>query len=924
MSVKEDDDFALEPDDELLDEKLVEYYLDPKEVNDLLFLVQSLGCTKTVGNIETYVKSKECIEFLKELYKLLRNENPDSPLKRLELGEWNVVESDLLKLLVSYPDDRQLAFYTIVVLVSLTEKPYKTFTKQAQYTEYLQNYKLSFITSKEAIKVIVNHLAECLSKPTEDRNEQHDQMLELIIYLFRNLLAIPDKTPQFIKASKGVAIYNSREDNMKDLQRRFLHKLSDESILDAFIYMSQDFTPPSIRKLNLCFLEIFCLSLTSFSPRAMWNVTNVSLLQVLRDKAMQHDKERMRELASRHSKFGSSYKMVRKIDQVSLIYHNPFKEKIEINKVPGQSSRAKPQRKDNMNSLTANRNIQELARVDKDLNQKMKHFANELLEHSFQPLIESIFTEFYKDSNRIEDHDKTNYFLLQAFFMQYVREKFYAEKKETSLDVNLIAGIFQKMNFEYFFRSVILEFKKTARKEFNTRELHSSLKFCIQYFYIIKDLQSSTSEKSKKNAQILLQTVFYREISIICKKSFEYWRAGINDKEFLEDIVELSHITFKLLEEYSKGKHLTIRTERVRKSNTQDVNDEFQDSETSYHERQLNYIIEFSSLIEADIISKYCFLLQRYKDNREEVNTWVCSFIKKVVIDCEADWIFFQLEYLQIFDDILSDKLAQYRYKEIYEISLMITERFFKLFSTNTLLPVEALFRVREKRIKNLIVSNYTEVEQETYHPEVVEDYEQPTNQAAKVTWTLEEDEILLKNFSAFQGTASCYDHLANLLSDKTSKDIKKRVKQLKLEKGLETAKEILKNMHTDEFRNVFQDALDVFEKYSRGEILVKTRQILQEHSEFYSLFPGAEFAVVPKSNLDFDLFNDGLFCNFLMGLGLQQPRSGEWCWRITSDPQSIGKILKEVEDYQPPVYDEEECVLENGSQFLSQVMGIS
>ena len=521
----EDEDIIpeFEDQDEEEEEKFEEVQLDPKELNDLLFLVQSLGCTKTVGNVETYLKSAECIEFLKELYKILRNENPESPLKRLELGEWNVVESDLIKLLVSYPDDRQLAFYTIIVLVSLTEKGEKGSTNLDKYIEYLQNYKLSFITSKEAIKVIINHLAECLSKPLDIRNEQHDQMLELITYLFRNLLAIPDKTSQFIKAAKGVAIYNTCEDNMKDLQRRFLHKLSDESVLDAFVYMCQDFTPTSIRKLNLCFLEIFCHTLTSFSAKSMWaKDTGVSLLQTLRDKAMEFDKEKMRELSSRHSKFGSSYKIARGIDGVSLIYHNPFKDKIELNKIPGQSSRTKPQRKENMNSLSANRNIQEISRVDKVLIQKMKNFANEVLEHCFSPILETIFTEFYKDSERLEDNDKTNYFLFQAFFMEYLRHKHYFESSILDIDVSPIHGVFQKLNFEYFYRSLILEFKKKAKKEYNTKELHASIKFCTQYFYIIKDMQNSVSETTKRNAQILLQTVFYREMSVVCRKTFEY------------------------------------------------------------------------------------------------------------------------------------------------------------------------------------------------------------------------------------------------------------------------------------------------------------------------------------------------------------------------------------------------------------------
>jgi hypothetical protein len=300
----------------------------------------------------------------------------------------------------------------------------------------------------------------------------------------------------------------------------------------------------------------------------------------------------------------------------------------------------------------------------------------------------------------------------------------------------------------------------------------------------------------------------------------------------------------------------------------------------------------------------------------------VTSFIKRVVLECEADWIFFQLEYLQIFDEILSDKNSFSNHKDLHDVSLLIVERFFKLFKTNSLLPVEALFRVREKRVKNLIVSNYREVEQENY-----QEYLQPEENfknSRKVQWSVEEDETLIKNFSAFQGTASCFEHLSNLIPDKEPKDVKKRVKQLKLEKGAETAKQVLKGFHADQFRDVFQDALEVFEKFSKEVVLKKVLEIVSEFEEFCLKFPGCEFAVVPRDYLDFDLFADRSFCNFVAGLGFAEPKTGEWCWRVIADPKHLRKVLKEVEDYQPPVYEGDECTLENGSLFLSQVMGVS
>ena len=147
------------------------------------------------------------------------------------------MESDLLKLLVSYPEDRNLAYFLVILLVTLTEKPEKENPHKMKYIQILQDYKLAFVTTTDAIKVLVQHIAECLGKDSSQRNEKHNQMLELIVYLIRNLLAIPDRRRQGVRGNNGVSVFDAKEDHMKDLHSSFLHKLSDETILEAIVYM---------------------------------------------------------------------------------------------------------------------------------------------------------------------------------------------------------------------------------------------------------------------------------------------------------------------------------------------------------------------------------------------------------------------------------------------------------------------------------------------------------------------------------------------------------------------------------------------------------------------------------------------------------------------------------------------------------------
>jgi hypothetical protein len=64
----------------------------------------------------------------------------------------------------------------------------------------------------------MNHLADCLQ--VNEKSKQHNQMIELIIVLFKQLLCIPDRP-------HGVS-----------LQKRLLLAFHAESVLDAFNFLT--------------------------------------------------------------------------------------------------------------------------------------------------------------------------------------------------------------------------------------------------------------------------------------------------------------------------------------------------------------------------------------------------------------------------------------------------------------------------------------------------------------------------------------------------------------------------------------------------------------------------------------------------------------------------------------------------------------
>lgn len=55
-------------------------------------------------------------------------------------------------------------------------------------------------------------------------------MIELIIILFKQLICISDATPK-----------QSSDTNLQTLQKRLLLHFAETSVLDSFIYLTQDF-----------------------------------------------------------------------------------------------------------------------------------------------------------------------------------------------------------------------------------------------------------------------------------------------------------------------------------------------------------------------------------------------------------------------------------------------------------------------------------------------------------------------------------------------------------------------------------------------------------------------------------------------------------------------------------------------------------
>ena len=217
-----------------------------KKEAELLFWVQGVGSIKQVGGLDVYVKHQHSEESLKELFKYLKFDSQKYPFVRTTLGQWNFLQKDLLPLLIFHHQDKKLSFLCLMLFVQLTELPNKETEGRMKIDLFrqLHNNKMHFLAPK-AIETLIMHMNEILQK--EERSQKHEQMIELVIVLFKQLLQIPEHNE-----NSAAQVYGGT----RSLQKRLILAYKEHNVLDLLVYLSQEFSETLNKKLSIHLLEI--------------------------------------------------------------------------------------------------------------------------------------------------------------------------------------------------------------------------------------------------------------------------------------------------------------------------------------------------------------------------------------------------------------------------------------------------------------------------------------------------------------------------------------------------------------------------------------------------------------------------------------------------------------------------------------------
>ncbi|CAN1267612.1 Topoisomerase 1-associated factor 1, partial [Linum perenne] len=540
------------------------------ETEGLALICAGLGIVEEDddGNRIGYSKGEQCLENLKDLVRFLRRDDPQTRQVFKRVCKWNIVSKDLIPMFQYCQDDRDLVLNAVKVLVFLTMPVDQSSNDVAIQLEYLWKLK-SAITSSETVAVIVSLLEGPLENlECESLTEDDWKLIQLVLTLFRNILAIQDMSSMGGSACQFVSLRDG-----------FLELLFNENVMDLLLVLTQHVCGSRgyLRHDNLLLLEVFhyifmgqdpdLIAKARFKDSKVSSAAYVDNLKSIMEVEKQKLKQCRAQNVARHSQFSGTF---------SRITMDGSKTVCKVN--PGAAS----------NSLIKPHAVQRGASkkivwdhdkfpVTKDKILELLHdFMKQFLSGSYNAsssdipvLIKSIREDIEKEQIAVQKSDIIVFFQVVQFVTSF---QYYTllNSKETAKDsaqasndhgdstvfTGDVCGPIAESMKESMFLMVISTWRDAfeALKQTHEYKLLSAAGSVMKIMIRILDLVLKVlpeNSKEPQTARILLYKLFYDQTDqgmtqflLNLVKSFNTHKQSKSD---LADLVETVHVIVRLM-----------------------------------------------------------------------------------------------------------------------------------------------------------------------------------------------------------------------------------------------------------------------------------------------------------------------------------------------------------------------------------------
>lgn len=496
-----------------------------------------------------YYADDNVLETLKDLIRYLRRDE-DTHCVRRQLGETNVLVTDLLPLLKSYWEQDELFDVLLRLLVNLTTPPLILWNEEAptdknmrnyylRIEDHLQRYKESF-TDDTIWAILSSKLSKILELEYTDRGEENGLMIERILVLVRNILYVPSDRDR-----------DSRPDNDANLHDHVLWALQQSGMLDIILFISSS---DSEQIYYMHVIELLSFLLREQSPQALASSElernqqekreDESRLLAIRHQENSKKKEKLKQYTSaRHSRFGGTFvvKSLKSISNNELIYHKPLNSLDKLDFDSHKIKQKTPKNRVPIKQVKTERHSAFSVRLF------LKEFCIEFLNGSYNALMRHVKGILVRASS--DTHDESYYLWALRFFMEFNRLH--------KCEVKLVSETMSKESFHYVQQRMEHDFDmlQSDKKKLYlwSKRLHLALLAYRELLLSLSAMDKSTDALVVESARIIKSNIFYvieyRELILTLLITFDELKMS---DVYLKDLLETQHIFLKMLEAFCK------------------------------------------------------------------------------------------------------------------------------------------------------------------------------------------------------------------------------------------------------------------------------------------------------------------------------------------------------------------------------------
>eukprot|EP00557_Chaetoceros_sp_GSL56_P013595 CAMPEP_0176484138 /NCGR_PEP_ID=MMETSP0200_2-20121128/4293_1 /TAXON_ID=947934 /ORGANISM="Chaetoceros sp., Strain GSL56" /LENGTH=1072 /DNA_ID=CAMNT_0017880589 /DNA_START=53 /DNA_END=3268 /DNA_ORIENTATION=+ len=594
------------------------------------------------------------------------------------------------------------------------------------------------------LSILISLLAEPLSKTGFSRTAEDHLTIELILHLIRNLLCAGDP---LIKDHEKVqsSIF---------LQQELIALFEREMVLDFLLIIGQEMENIENKQYNLLMMEILYHMLKNQDPTLVArsiikknvNVSADSNAYASRSSSgassllNQLKKERQQKhavSASRHSHFAGTF--VQQKDGGHQRYRTASvqaQSQSRCGLMQNQTSiGAKKKTKKHHYfigsshghaiythagaEVVSNSQVQ-VGLVSRRAQNVLHAFCVRFMTQCYGPVMKSLKNEFRRDSSRLEASDKMVFFHLIWFFSQWWRVAVHeggmktlqfsvgSDENDDSSNKSIGPLIF---TMDVFMFNIVLMSTDFFHAHKKYKDLSVAVSLYTEMMHLLGEMYHSSDSTEQIMAMGLMDRLFYQcEPMDRIPKLLSHWIPGTFTRDYVCDLLELTHTALKLLESNAKACECYRGSSKKSKKKKNTENSDAVERMRA-HAADFDVIVYMArKIISNQSVFIFTQLLSQYNANAMRINHHIVSFFmrlcKFVVASDNDEYVenevkvtlepmLFNLPLLIVLNQILNDTFIQNdkTFEPVLAFASTLVRHFARSAEKNPMLYVEILFR---------------------------------------------------------------------------------------------------------------------------------------------------------------------------------------------------------------------------------------